>query len=252
MKRLGPAFIAVLVLLSLSICAGAADMVEGQERMEFTVEQGGSVEFLMLIFNTEANDVLFPYGDIDDWVSFGSTHLAVYECENRAIDWVMVTIDIPQDAEVGEYEGGVTSNTEAANIIVSVVPPLDEIKSMQDLEEMKEELESMTDSISQELNSTKENLQDRIAEISEYQQDLAGLEAELAELEARSQGLEEENGMLTGQVAGAGTTQFVVGIIIGIIIIILYLNRKGIGKSISKARRPSAPGGEEKYRGWKP
>jgi ElaB/YqjD/DUF883 family membrane-anchored ribosome-binding protein len=258
MKGLGlasaAALLSVLLILSFSVSVSAADIYDDQEDISLVIEQGGSAEFILTVFNTESNDILFPDGDIEDWISFGESHLALYECENRGIDWVKITIDVPADTAVGEYEGLILSNGDYSDITVKVVPRLDEIKSMQDLEEMKEELQAMTDSISQELNSTKGDLQGKIAEISQYQQNLEETEAELAELREKSQDLEEANTQLTGQVAGGAPAQIAVGIVIGIIIVILYLGRRGIARALRSARRPSAGGAEggEKYRGWKP
>ncbi len=249
----GAVLLSVLLVLSLSVSVSAADILDSQKQMEFVVEQGGSAEFMLILIGT-GSDTLFPGGGIEDWVSFGEEHFAFYEYDNAGISWVKITIDVPPQTEVGEYDGSILSSGDYSDITVRVVPQLDEIKSMQDLEEMKEELQAMTESITQELNNNKDELQDRIAEISQYQQDLTGLEAELAGLREASQELEETNTQLTGQVAGGAPAQIAAGIVIGIIIVILYLGRGGIAKALRSAKRPSTGGveGGEKYRGWKP
>lgn len=249
MKRLGLVFLVGILLLSVSV--SAADIHDPQEDISLVIEQGGSAEFVLLVFNTESNDFLFPDGEIEDWITFGETHLTEYRCENRGIDWVKITIDVPRDTEVGEYEGEILSDGGYSDITVKVVPPVDEIKSLQDLEDVKEELQAMTESISGELNDTKDNLQGRIAEISEYQQNLTGLEEELGELREKSQELEETNTQLTGQVASGGSAQIGVGIVIGIIIVILFLYRGRLAKSLRGARRGSGKIEAGEYRGWK-
>ncbi len=251
MKRLGLVFLVGVLLLSVSV--SAADVHEDQEEITLIMEQGSILEFPLVLLYIHASDKdLFVYGDLDNWIMFGEAKLNThYFSQDAWIDAVKVTIDIPEDAEVGEYEGGIASDDILSDITIRVVPPLGDIQSMQDLQEIKEELQEMTESISQELNDTKENLQGRIAEISEYQQNLTGLEEELGKLREKSQELEETNTQLTGQVAGGGSAQLGVGIVIGIIIVILFLYRGRLAKSLRGARRGSGRIEAGEYRGWK-
>lgn len=246
MKGLGLILLVGVLLFSAS--AGAIYVDDSQEDITLTMEQGSRLEFPLLVFSSKASDQsLFAYDDIEDWITFGVGRLREYDFtqDSYTLNAVRVTIDVPESAEVGKYNGGIASNGILSDITIKVVPPLDEIKSLQDLEVMKGELQDMADGISGELNDTKESLQKRIAEISQYQQNLTNLETELAELRERSWELEKTNTELSGQVVAGSPAQIVFGVLAGIIIVVLFLYRGKIGK-VLRSSRPEA------YRGWKP
>lgn len=241
------------VFLILSVSAGALDFLDSQRDVAFVIEQGGSAEFMLTLFNTRTKDALFPGGDIEDWITFGDGNIVIYECENREMDVVKVTIDVPEDAEVGEHNGSILSNSGHINIVVKVVPIMDEIKRLQGLEVINKELQAEAEGIRSELNNTNSELQWKIEEISQYQKELTGLEAELAKVNDKSQELERTNIQLTGQVVSGSSNQLVVGIVIGIVIVILLLKRARIAKAFRSTRRTSARvEREDRYRGWKP
>ena len=48
----GAFLLSVLLVLSLSVSVSAADIHDPQEEISLVIEQGGSAEFVLLVFNT--------------------------------------------------------------------------------------------------------------------------------------------------------------------------------------------------------
>lgn len=242
-------------MLLLPASASAMYLLNSQKEIDLVIEQGGSSDFILMLFDTESSDVLVPDGDIEEWITFGEGRLAVYECGNREIDGVRVNVEVPSGTDAGEYTGviGIVSGGDYSEIAVSVrvVPTMNEIKDLQGLVAINEGLQEAVENTSGELNNTKDELNEKIGEISKYQQNLTALEAELTGLKEKSTELEKENIQLTGQVVSGYSAQFVGGIVVGIVIIILLAYRASIGRALRRAKRPNVRGGGG-YRGWKP
>lgn len=256
MKGLGLVLLAaLLVSVALIMPAGALKFVESQKEMALTIEQGGSAEFTLLLIDLGKDGFLVPEGEIDDWISFGNNRLDMYEYKlgSMAIEggvyMVNVTVDVPEDAEAGEYEGTIdchsTTTTQIA-LKVRVVPSLEEVRGLQ---AANEELQATVENMTMELSETRGDLQDRIAEISSYQQNMTLLEGELEKSRNASQELENKNVQLTGQVMMGYSGQFIIGLIIGIIIIAVIAYRASIRKAFGSAGSGTGSGG---YKGWKP
>lgn len=250
MKGLGLALVVGMLLLSATV---SADLQYSPKEVNLTIEQGGSANFMLTLSNTQSGDVLIPEGNIEDWISFTGGNL--YEFSYAESVSVKVTVDVPDGTDVGDYTGAigvVSDHYSEIPVSVRVVPTLNEIRDLQYLRAVNRELQETAENISRELSNTRDELSGRIAEVSQYQQNLTGLESELADIREKAQGLEKENIQLTGQAVVGGSTQLAAGVLIGIVIVILFLYRRGVARSLGKVKGAGKGSGEVGYRGWKP
>jgi peptidoglycan hydrolase CwlO-like protein len=266
-----------LILLSSSI--HAQSVPESQEDMKLTMERGSSFQFFLLVNDVEEEVTLIAEGDIEDWVRFGEGKLAEMNITPTFYtSVVLVTVTVPDDMELGEYEGVINAdNAKLASLEIKVTLELSDAKAYEQLSDvdkevsgLKDKVESQTDSLNSmriQLATLKKEVSDRMEEIYEYQRDLVELEdaksaletenselqQDLESLQAKSDDLEESNRQLnemTGMLVGTQLPgMFLGGVILGVIFVTLVIKRSHVAKKIkTRIQRARGKGREESFR----
>jgi len=283
MAKIDNHFLLSLLGVSLSLIllipvASAVSVDESQESIVLVLERGTTYEFPLLAQDIEKTATIKASGEISDWIAFGEDKDSEYEIYPSYLTKVLVSITIPDDAELGEYEGEIEADSmKLSSLEIKVTLELSDAKAYEQLSDvdeevgrLKEKVESMTDSMNSmrvQLATLEEEVSDKMQDIYAYQKNLTALENEksrlesekaeieqnLKNLQAKSEGLEESNRQLnemTGMLVGTQLPgMFFGGIILGVIAVTLIVKRAHVAKKIkSRVQRVSGRGKEEKFR----
>jgi outer membrane murein-binding lipoprotein Lpp len=231
--------------------ACALEVIDNQKNIELTIERGDSYEFPLLLQNVQEKRTLSSYGDVSGWVRiFGVEEFEV----NPAMGYVMVSIEVPSDIELGEYEGVIRSDgTAVSKIRVKVTLELSDVKAYEKLSDVDKEVGTLQEKVST-LTSDISSLRTQVAtlesevsqkmeEIYEYQKDLNELEAnneklekELTDLRGKYEEAEvsnEELNEITGMLIGTQLPgMFLGGLILGAIAVTAIVKRELVKKKL--------------------
>ncbi len=257
------AFLPLLfVTLFLAQGALALDVLSSQEDMTLTIERGDSLQFALILQNVQEKATVKATGEIADWTGFwddGEGEYDVYPGQG----YIIVRIDVPQDAETGEYDGQIVSGSDVlSRITVRATAELTDVKAYEKLSDVgeqvgnlrsdlstisgavsgiKSKVESLESDLPGQMESACGNQQD-ITELENENQKLSdeidGLSASLTEAEESNKELNDFTGMLVGtQIPGT----FVGGLILGIAIVTLVINREMVKKRLKQSeKKPSS------------
>ena len=242
------AFTAVcLSVVLLAPIAAAIDVPPTQETVTLTMERGSSHSFFLLVQEVYEARTLSGGGDIGDWITFGDGKLEEIEIpQSFQTNIVLVTVTVPDDIELNEYEGVINEDGRRLSTIrVKVTLELSDAKAYsklsdvdKEVSELEERVETMTGSLNSmrtQVATLEKEVSDKMQEIYEYQRDVTTLEdekerletenadlgQELSELTSKSQELEASNEQLnemTGMLVGTQMPgMFFAGILLGMI-----------------------------------
>jgi myosin heavy subunit len=273
-----------LLALSLSLIflfpvASALDVPPSQEDIILTMERGASLPIFLLVNDVDEEVTLKADGEIENWVRFGEDKEAELNITPAYYTTVvLVTVSVPKDAELEEYEGSINADSrKLSSLRIKVTLELSDAKAYEQLSDVDEEVnrlrekvESMADSLNSmrvQIATLEEEVSSKMEEIYKYQKDLTALENEkndleeentalaqnLQDLQTKSDELEESNkelNELTGMLVGTQLPgMFFGGIILGIIVVTLALKRSHVAKKIkSRVQRLKQRGKGESFR----
>jgi hypothetical protein len=259
-KKSGPAMFSVIVLLLMLSSVQAVNVLDkSQEDITLILERGAEYEFPILLQDVDKIMIIKTEGDIDSWIGiWGDPEREIFP----GLPYVLVTISVPDDAELGEYTGEITAEGNTVSFItVKVTPQFTKVIANDALSAMDEEVGALgervvilTDSIADlrsEVAVLEHNVSDKVEQIYQYQKDLDALEKEKNDLEESYEELQEEHTQkeeefteletFTGAVVGTQLPgMFVGGIILGIIITIVIFSRENVKKKIVRKVKKTA------------
>ena len=263
MKRI--LFLTVLVFMLNALVAGALSLsvIEEQKQILVTLEEGRSVEFLVVIWNDALSilqDVeITSSGDISSWLSFeGSDFYTIDYMSGGGFAFMPVKISVPDGTGMGEYTGDIKADGSVlSRITARVVLSMPDIELLQETSDLDEEISRLSDELSKKIDLNREDLVRQIVELSEYSEDVSDLtsskrelEDQLAELQNQLKDMEakeQELDTITGQLSAGSSANLVIGLFVGALLVFLFLNRRKFTKKINSLLRPS----KYKRREWK-
>jgi len=260
----------LVVFLTVSLSAQAIEVPESQRSIIITIERGASFSFPLILKDINEVKTVKASGEADAWIKFGpdgESKYEIYPSDQTTID--PVTIEVPEDEDLGEYEAEITAGTSIlTKVIVKVTLELSDTKAYEKLSAVDEEvgflretvynLSATLDSVRSELSDYKEQVSENMNEISEYQKDLQKLEEDnqqlqtqnselsdsLQTLETRYTTAEESNrelNALTGMMASTHLPgMFLGGLAVGIISLTLIIKREHVARKIKKKMNEKA------------
>jgi len=265
MKSAHVLLLLVAVTLSIAFLPSPADALTvgvGQDSMVIVIERGQTFNFILNLRDINTAGTLRFTGAIAGWSVFSSNMSPEYQIYPATFNEIPVTISIPKDQELGEYDGEIVLDGVAtlSKIKVKVTLELSDAKAYQKLSEvdkkvgtLNEQVGSLTDmigSLRRQIISMEEEVSDKMEEVRLYQKNLTMLENENKALKADKARLEESNKILqqnaqnletsnrqldelTGMMA---TTEipgmFMLGMIIGILCVALVVKRNSLAMKI--------------------
>ena len=243
-------WLVVFVVIGLLITPGLsfADISTPQESMTISAEAGRSYSFVIPIQNSDdsnAEILIEAEGKVGDWVEFGDEKTSSYTILVPPFStiYLPITITVPDSADTKESEIFIVADDEELmEIGVRVVPPMDEIISMEEtasialeLNEMRLDIVDISNSIASDVLESNEDLSGKISEVGDQvQANSMLLQQEKRDLEEKIDSLDVLTGSAT---AGSSVVGFIVGVIVAIIIIALYNTRKRASGFKVKVRR---------------
>ncbi len=226
----------------------AVGVLESQEDVTLTLERGSTYEFPLMLRDVDESMELSIDGEIEDWVGFGNG----MESKITITAWqpyVILKIEIPDDEELGEYDGEILAGDSViSEMIIKVTLDLSNVIANEEVADLQDKVDILTDSV-RELRShvatLEYNVSEKVGEIYEYQKDLNMLEKENEELTEKNIELEEkyietattneELNDLTGALVGTQLPgMFIGGMLIGVITMVTILNRGEVKRRLKK------------------
>ncbi len=257
----------ILAITFVALClvaapAQAVDVLESQEDIVLTLERGTSHEFPLLLQNVDEISTLESAGDIEGWIGFwedGENEYEIYPGQS----YVQIVIDVPDDEDLGEYDGEVRWDGKTLSTIsVKVTLELNDVMSYETLSDMDDDVgalqdrvELLTDGIIDlrtQVATLEYNMSEKVEEIYEYQKDLTELEKEKTELERKHEDLSEdyveleekysevsesneELNALTGALAGTQVPgMFIGGLLAGVIAMAVIIRREEVKRKVKR------------------
>lgn len=265
--KMRDAFVFSLMALFLILPpAQAIDVLDFQEDILLTMEQGASYEFTLTLQNVDEETTLETDGDIDDWIRFWNDDSDADISPGQP--YVVVTVTVPDDAELGEYTGEIQADGKTlSDIRVKVTLELGDVIAYDALSDMDEKVGSLEDKVGDltesisglrtEVAVLEYNLSKRVDEIFEYQKDLDDTKKEkdkykkryedTLELYTESEETNRELNDFTGAVVGTQVPgMFMGGILIGIFLTIVITSRSNFKKKLLS--KISGSSGRDGYR----
>jgi hypothetical protein len=197
-------------------------------------------------------------GEVSSWISFdGSESYTIEQIPAYYFAFVPVSVHVPDNTELSEYSvdllaDGLSISTLTVRVVLSVTDTelLQETSDMdEEISNLQNELEQIIDDIGERIDLNREDLVRQIMEMSEYNTDVSELvsskielEDMIAELQARLDAAEIENQNfigITGQASLGNSISLTVGFLIGVVLTLLLLRRKGTTRMIDGIVRPS-------------
>ena len=273
-------FLSVVWLVPIAVAIGVPP---SQETITLTMERGSSLSFFLLVNEVYEEVVLDAEGEVSDWISFGEGEEAeIIIPQSFQTNIVMVTISVPDDVELDEYDAITrVDGRKLQTLRIKVTLELSDAKAYSKLSDVDEEvgqLEEKVEGMSGSLNNMRvqiatleEQVSEKMQEIYEYQRDVTALEDEkvrletenedlgqdLEELQSKSQELEASNTQLnemTGMLVGTQLPgMFFGGVIIGVIIVTLVVKRSHVARKVkARVQRIRKRGQDQNKYQWKP
>lgn len=237
---------AVMFSLFLIQQCSAISAIDSQKSMTLTIEKGSSLEMPVVIQDVSEVTEIKATGDIADWVSFWGNH-STYDIFPGQT-YILVSIDVPDDAKLGEYDGTIKAGSDTVSRIrIKVTIKLADAKAYQEMEAVDKQVNSLKDRVSDLTSDIKMlrtqvvtlqyNMTKKVEEIYKYQRDLSELEKDNSELKESLQEIKnqyaevkKENEKLNSLTGSLVSTQipgmFLVGIVIGVFAMLVTFRRE--------------------------
>ncbi len=255
-----------LLLLCLSVCllpsVGAVGVIDGQEDIRLTLERGAYFEFPLLLQNVNEITTIESSDKINEWIAFWGKDDHDYDIYPGQ-SYVLVTISVPEKADLGEYYGEIkTGNTVLSKIRVKVTLELNEAMSYETLSDVDKEMGTLRDKVGELTDTVSDlrknvatleyNVSEKMEDIYEYQKDLDALEKEKSALEKSHEELagdyeelqekysetaasNEELNQITGSMVSVQLPgMFLGGIILGILFVVTVIRREHVKRNLKK------------------
>jgi hypothetical protein len=260
--------ILLICCLSLSLLlpsVNAVDVIESQEDITLTLERDSCYEFPLMLQNVDEITTVESAGEIDGWITFWGKDDHEYDIYPGQ-SYVLVYIDVPEKADLGEYEGEIKAGTKTlTEIRVKVTLDLSTVIANEEVADLHDKVGTLTDDVAELRNQVatlEHTVTQKVEEIQKYQKDLAALEDEKdalekehAELSEDYEELEEnyneaaesneELSALTGAMVGVHLPSAIVGgIILGVLLVTAIIRRELVKKKL-KNKLKSAVGRSE-------
>jgi len=238
----------LLALFLLLPSVQSIEILEIQEDVTLTMERGSTYEFPLLLRDVDESIELSIDGEIEDFLGFGSG----MDSKITITAWqpyVILKIKVPDDEELGEYNGEILAGDSViSEIIVKVTLDLSNVIANEDVADLQDRVDILTDSI-RDLRSNvatlEYNVAEKVGEIYEYQKDLTMLEKENEQLSEKNIELEEkytetaatndELNELTGALVGTQLPgMFIGGILLGILTMVTIIRREALKRKLKR------------------
>ena len=261
-------FVYVLIVLSLISTASAIEVLdESQDDITLILEQGSEYEFPLLIHDISGETLIKSEGKIDDWISiWGESEMKIFPGNT----FVRISINVPEEADLGEYTGEVTADGKTLSFFtIKVTPKYTEVIAHESLSSMDEEVGTLGERVlalttdigelRTQIAVLEDDINKKVEEIYQYQKDLDALEKEREELEASYESLQEdyseseaqvtELNEITGALVGTQMPGMLIGgILLGIILTIFLINRQKVKRKVVKRFTGNDPGDDKNFR----
>jgi len=238
-------FCVMASLLAFPQCS-AVSAIDSQKSIALTMEKGSLIEIPVVIQDVSKVAEISTTGEITDWVRFWGNHTTYDIFPGQT--YILVTIAVPEDTSLGEYEGVIKAGSETlTKLRIKVSIKLEDAKAYQEMDAVDKQINTLRDRISDltsdirmlrvQVVTLQYNMTKKVEEIYEYQKNLDELEKEntnlkenLQEAEKKYTEFREENKKLSSLTGSLVSTQipgmFITGIVLGVITMVLAFRRE--------------------------
>ncbi len=218
----------LLALFATTAGAAAISVPSGQRTMSVVTEIGGSSVVYLVLQDVSAEANITASGGKAGWLSFADSgaSYAVYPYSLMGI--LPVRISVPSDALLGRYEVSINAGSdEISRLTITTTLQQDAIKTLQELADVNARFDLMSarlSDINKRINSTESSMQ-TLAEtqkgIESIKEDAKDIADKVEDIKAKTQA----GNVITGMVIEGVSLSFVIGFVVGAIIMLMFSNR---------------------------
>ncbi|MBN1896368.1 MAG: hypothetical protein JW789_01415 [Candidatus Aenigmarchaeota archaeon] len=248
-------FLAIIgaALFLITPYASAINAMDSQKDITIVIERGNSYEFPLILQNVDDDSGIEILGDKDGWVGFWNPDAYQYTVITGQF-LVLISIEVPENANLGEYDFEITSGTNViSKLKLKVTIQLSDAKAYEKLADVDNEVGDLktkvlvlSDDIGDlrsDVATLEYSLSEKVSEIQDYQKDLTKLETEneklsddLDEVSELYQNASKKNEELTTFTGMLVNTQipgmFTMGIILGITLVTVIVKREIVKRKV--------------------